>query len=362
MSEYKNTVDDFSELKGWRRPGEELKYLQGALLDNLVDSKKANKYIDAIFIVSIPLCISGVISIISTLTTQIRTMEMFDIILFLIGLILVCTWGIFSITQFKRSLFSTEGKYIKLVKAGDFSVCDATIRDIHYARLTQDSKDYMMANVSDKEDTYCKDSITCDWTRWLSVGSHVYITCYEIEEGRYFYKLYPSISNGENTECYEYGMKLYHKFMVKKESKIGRFFKTTCMRLVIVFMCISAFGGMMDVANYRSGRYAQIDATITYVHYYTSDDTDKANGYIRWEYDGKVFTNEDDGHYMDFKSDAKIGDRKTIWIDTETGEFESEDGMGTSLSALIFSGVILIYLSRKLQLMAEENENANMEL
>lgn len=130
MSEHKETVDDLVELKGWRKPGEELQYLQGALLDNINDSKRGNSFLNIIYLVSIPLCATGILTILNFIIHEFHTMEVFDFLLFGIAFVAVTGWGIFSIKGFANSLFPTEGQYIKRIKAGDFSVCDATIKDI----------------------------------------------------------------------------------------------------------------------------------------------------------------------------------------------------------------------------------------
>jgi len=349
----KETVDDLVELQGWRKPGEELQYLQGALLDNLNDSKRGNVFLDIVYLVSIPLCATGILTILSFIIQESRKMVFFDFLLFGIAFAALVAWEIFSIKGFVHSLYPTEGKFIKLVKAGDFTVCDATIKEVHYLHRT-DAIDIMLANIADKQGVYCNNSIRCDWTRWLQVGSHVYLTCYEVETGKYFYKIYPSIENGENAEAGAYGMKLYHKYMVKKKSLFRTATKQILLILVIAFLSLSLVGGCLDVANYISGRYAQIDATIIYVHNYTSDGTEHANGYIAWEHNGQRFSNEEDDHYMDLRDDAKLGDKKAIWIDMETGEFQSEDGIISSFTVLLVDVLIIIFASRKLYLMITE--------
>lgn len=349
----KVTVDELVELKGWRKPAEELQYLQGALLDHINDSKRGNRFVHIIYLVSIPLCVSGILTIFNFLFHEYRTVEVFDVLLFVIALIALSAWLIFTVKGFYHSLFPKEGVYSKLIKDGDFSVCDATIKDIHCLHSTN-SRNIMLANIADKEGNYCNESIRCDWTRWLQVGTHVYLTSYEIAPNKYFYKIYPSISNGENKEAGDYGMKLYHKYVVKKPSVLGNGIKRIWAFLLIAYLFLSLIGGVMEISNYVTGRYTQIDATVIYVHNYTSDGTKHANGYIEWEHNGQRFSNEEDDHYMDLRDDAKVGDKKAIWIDNETGEFQSKDGIISSITMVLAVILIEIFASRKLYLMITE--------
>jgi hypothetical protein len=208
-----NTVNDLVDLKGWRKPGEELPYLQGALLADLHNSKRANSVMNIVILIIIPLCVNGIISILSFLLNEYYILNILELLFFVVicaVLVIVC---IFSIKGFYRSLFPKEGIYKSLIKNGDFTVCDAVIKDIHYIHR-QDSVDTMMANLADKEGIYCKKAIQCDWKRWLKIGSHVYLTCYEIDFGSYCFKIYPSIENGENAKAGAYGLDLYHKYIM----------------------------------------------------------------------------------------------------------------------------------------------------
>lgn len=118
------------------------------------------------------------------------------------------------------------------------------------------------------------------------------------------------------------------------KNKVKRFVRI-CAYIWVVLIILTTF---TDIIKYANGGYIKIDATITYVNYFKgrsfrSSSYNRANGYVTWEYNGVVFESDE---RLDFPADAVVGDSKSIWIDTETGEYAASQG----IFHVIFMGVV----------------------
>ena len=86
------------------------------------------------------------------------------------------------------------------------------------------------------------------------------------------------------------------------KNKMKRFIRIC----VIIWGVLVSLSIAMDVVKYISGGYVEVDATITYVHYFK--DSGKYNSYYRangdliWEYEGDIFESEE---LIDLPADAE---------------------------------------------------------
>ena len=132
------------------------------------------------------------------------------------------------------------------------------------------------------------------------------------------------------------------------KNKMKRFIRIC----VIIWGVLVSLSIAMDVVKYISGGYVEVDATITYVHYFK--DSGKYNSYYRangdliWEYEGDIFESEE---LIDLPADAEEGDTKTIWIDAETGEYANFQGVGYAIFCCVvnalFCAMILKFVKVK---------------